>query len=181
MLKHFMPAKSSAVPASIVDGKLILSFTAAKNPIIWQMDLVNIKISALEIQTQDEETTLVLRNPKGDTITIAVFHARQDALDSLVEISNALAKAHGQIGGAPKGENGEAAPSPYTGKKKSLFKNLLTLIGFITVAIIGISFALNLLSGLNTRGDQSASPTSLSQSSAQDGTPVSADDFLKGQ
>lgn len=181
MLTQLISTKHAALPASIVDGKLILSFPAAKTPVIWQMDLVNIKISALEIQNIEEETTLVLKNPKGDTIKVAAFNTHKDALDNLIAISNALAKAHGQIAGAQSDEKDSLNLHKYAGGKKSLFKTFLTLVGFITIFVLGSIFLINIISGPRTLNQQTASTANLSSNSAQDGTPISADDFLKGQ
>ena len=86
-----------ATSAKIIDGKLILSFPDAITPIIWQMDFGAAKMSALEIRTLDEKNQLLLTAPKADTIEIASFNDKNQAIDHLVAISKALDKAQGNI------------------------------------------------------------------------------------
>lgn len=177
-----LKTQSSNAPASIVDGKLILSFPTAKTPILWQMDLGNIKISALEIQTLEGDATLILKNPKGETVTIAAFENHDDAVENLMAISRALAKASGRIISTAANQNAaddHAAPK----RKSNLFKTLLTALGGITLIILLLGFIANITGGpgVNTPINASGPGAGINENTAQDGTPVSADDFLKGQ
>lgn len=88
------PYESSA---SVVDGKLILSFPGAKTPVVWQMDLAEAKASALEVQGTKDPFTLVLRTAKGDAVDIAPFATKEEAVEGLIAVTHALQNAHGQI------------------------------------------------------------------------------------
>ena len=61
--------------ASVVDGKLILSFPHAQTPVIWQMDLAEAKASALEVLKAEKGTdfTLTLKTQKGEKVKIDLF------------------------------------------------------------------------------------------------------------
>ena len=171
-MKYFQQTPKTIAPANIVDGKLILSFPKAKNPILWQMDLGNIKISALEIQTLNGEATLVLKNPKGESVTIAAFTSHNDAVENLVAISTALSKANGRIA------SNEAGDAPQEKKGKGhLLKTLLTAVGGVTLLILVFGFVTSLSKRVSTPQNNLAS----SAPAATNGAPVSADDFLKGQ
>lgn len=87
--------------ARVVDGKLILSFPDAIKPVLWQMDIVSAKASALEVETlQGGQAALMLKTPKGEQTTVAVFESREAALSALMTVGAALGCAHGQIRGA---------------------------------------------------------------------------------
>lgn len=172
MIKYFQQNTQTAAPANIVDGKLILSFPKAKNPIIWQMDLGNIKISALEIQTLNGEATLILKNPKGESVTIAAFVNHNDAVENLVAISTALGKASGRIVSNENTQNDHSQ-----GKKNNLLKTLLTAVGGLTLLILLFGFIGSISKPSSTSGTNSTSNAPATTS----GAPISADEFLKGQ
>ena len=69
--------------AKVVDGKLILSLPDALTPVVWQMDLAHAKASALEVRCNNEAMnayTLTLKTPKGETIEVAAFDERENAM-----------------------------------------------------------------------------------------------------
>jgi hypothetical protein len=173
--------------ASVVDGKLILSFPHAQTPVLWQMDLTNAKASALEVLKKDKgnEFTLTLKNPKGETIEIAVFASREQALEGLLAASSALEKAQGQIQIAANDGQSIAVATPTA--KPSKGRWLTGVLGVIALIVfIGIW---SLTAPVNPNGyattgtnpataiqQQAAAPASQSS-----GVPVSADAFLSGR
>jgi len=167
--------KQQTNQADVIDGKLILSFPGAINPIVWQMDIVGTKASAIEVLTKDDHYELALKGARNDHNTIASFSSREDAVNALTAVSRAMQEADGKIH-APTG-------GTYSTNKKSngsWFATLLKITGiiillFIIYAIIAIIATANMdPSQFNT-----ASPTSAPADST--GMPMSADDFLNNQ
>lgn len=168
--------------ASVVDGKLVLSFPGAEKPVVWQMCLNDAKVSALEIEKDEagEEFTyaLLLKNSKGETTPVARFEKRREALSALMAASKALKEAKGQIFSATDGANA-SCPS---GKRRSGFRWIF-IFGLL---VLGVMALLNILSrsGWN---DPRALQDTLADSALSSGVPsaagvpVSADDFLKGR
>ena len=172
--------------ASVVDGKLILSFPHAQTPVLWQMDLTNAKASALEVLKKDkgDEFTLTLKNPKGETIEIAVFASREQALEGLLAASAALEKAQGQIQIAANDGQSIAVASPSAKPAKG--KWLTGIIGVIALIVfIGIWSLATPVDPTRYAGT-SANPATIQQQAAapasqSSGVPVSADAFLSGR
>lgn len=181
--------------ASVVDGKLVLSFTDAIRPVLWQMDLTSVKTSALEMVDGPEagQFGLVLRAPKGEVQEIALFSAREAALDALVTVRDALGRAHGQIRPVSATPDGSGAVAPvgyapgWQGKPdahQTAMKWIGGLAGLVILAIL-----LNMLWSLSPRPPASIPLVAGSSSdsggfkSPQEttGEPVSADDFLRAQ
>lgn len=157
-------------PATVIDGKLILSFPYAHKPVVWQMDLADTALSALEIETKDDLAILILKKQDNDkkSITIASFENPDHAVEHLISISKTLASSHGQI-------NKDKATKPSA--LKSWGKKVLIVIG----ALFAISFILSLFSGAGTQtNSQNLSQNGIIEQST-DGSPVSADAFLQNQ
>ncbi len=155
--------------ASIVDGKLILSFPGAQTPTLWQMDLTETKTSALEVKAITEDAhALCVKTPKGDKLDIATFTNPDDALRSLMIASKALEKAHGKIRGNNKTQT----------LRNPLWKKALMILGafFICFFIWTLILPPN---AQNLSLATQASPTA--NSGYESGVPMSVDDFLKGQ
>lgn len=181
--------------ADVVDGKLVLSFTDAIRPVLWQMDLTSVKTSALEMVDGPEagQFGLVLRAPKGEVQDIALFSTRDAALEALVTVRNALSRAHGQIRPvlpAPDG-TGNVAPvggyAPGWQGKADAHQTAMKWIGGLAGLVI-LAILLNMLWSLSPRPPSSIATVAASSSdqgfkSPQEttGEPVSADDFLRAQ
>lgn len=194
---------SPLVPASsarVVDGKLILSFPDAVKPILWQMDLVPARASALEIEAlQGGQAALMLKTPKGEQTVIAIFKNSEAALTALMTVSAALGDAHGQIragqpvlASAAGGIYGGAEPSPprtmfaasssASGPHGAL-RWAAGLAGIVLLAVL-----LNMLWTLSPRPPSSVPssgnaptpqlPLSGAPSTDAVGVPLSADDVL---
>lgn len=162
--------------ASVVDGKLILSFPNARTPVVWQMDLSEVKASAMEVKGDKSPFTLTLRTTKGEALEVAPFDTKEEAVEALVAITKALQNAHGLIRPVSAGEgSGITAPprtTPYVpaGKKRwgRLVLALLVLAGILYLF-------LSLQTAMPVQGDGSydtAAPA------PQNGVPMSADEFL---
>lgn len=174
----------NSVRANVVDGKLILSFPDAQTPVLWQMDLAQAKASALEVREKGgNQTALVIKNPRGETMEVAVFEHRADAIEGLMAAAYALENAHGQIrqmvpaandGGMP-GAQRRGAPG---GKKK---KWLIAIISVLALYVLFHIWA-SILPQQIVVGENGLNMTS-SDVNPQDsaGVPVSADAFLNGR
>ncbi len=174
--------------ASVVDGKLILSFPEAQTPVIWQMDLMNAKSSALEVQEKDKELcALVLKTHKGETVEIAIFKERKQAVAALMSASYALQNAQGQIQPFQAGDvhpvsavGALQTPQVHVPRKKGKW-----IAAIITLALI--IFLVNAINSLTPRPSSLLSETNgnVTAQNAQNndavGVPVSADTFLRGQ
>lgn len=121
-MKEDIAPVGPAASARVVDGKLILSFPDAVKPVLWQMDLVSAKASALEVDQlsgeagaggQGGQAALILKTPKGEQTTIAVFESRDAALSALMTVGAALGCAQGRIRGAAQMSSGGGALPPW--------------------------------------------------------------------
>jgi len=165
--------------ASVVDGKLILSFPNAKTPVVWQMDLAQAKASALEVSDLKKDGfALVLKTPKGEVTQIAAFDEKEQSVDGLMAASKALESGGGQI-------NPTASSVPYRAISKPVgsgfWKKFFIVIGvlvaiYIVLNILLVTMTLQPPSGIQNNAHEAAgAPPSQTPS----GVPVSADDFLK--
>ena len=67
--------------AKVVDGKLILSFPNAVNPVVWQMESQEAKASALEVNDNEKSGyDLVLKTLKGERVQVASFAEKELSL-----------------------------------------------------------------------------------------------------
>lgn len=184
MLKNLLncPSKTETSTACIVDGKLVLSLLGAEKPIVWQMDMGQVKASALEVNQNEEKEVwdLVLKTPKGEHLEIAPFATKEDAVHALAAASKALKNAHGRI--RPVSViNAEGSDSvPHSGKVKKRkgwvapVLGILLLIVLITVWRSLAPLPAGSLEQVNVSGPQSGGES-------QAGVPLSADDFLRSQ
>lgn len=189
----------AAPSARVVDGKLILSFPDAVKPILWQMDLVPARASALEVESlQGGQAALVLKTPKGEQTVIAIFKTQDSALAALMTVSAALERAQGRIRGTQPASAGMPEQPAWTAasegagagggalsSRQSAMRWVAGLAGVVLLAVL-----LNMLWTLSPRApasvpsaQQSAPGTpqaSLSGEPAPDavGVPLSADAVL---
>lgn len=165
--------------AQVVDGNLILTLPDAINPIIWRMELGNVRASAIEIRANDNQHILTLKTPRGDIHDIAPFENRDRALHALMQISRALAKAEGKL--APANINTAPpalAPAPSSGPSSGI----KWLIAF--AAVILLIFLFSWLSGIAPKtqmlGTSTGVVSSPSSGGGESGVPLSADQYLQG-
>jgi hypothetical protein len=163
--------------AQVVDGKLILSCPTAISPVVWQMDLTQAKASAMEVQTQGDVFQLNLRTAKNENVLVASFLNKSAALKTLQDISRALNRAHGTIRPAEQGtaRKGKGFLG-WVGWGASVIVTAVILVfsmGMIVTAIYG---------PLPQTIEPLAGPDAQTPSiPAENGVPLSADDFLKGR
>ncbi len=184
-MKHAL--KSLACPrsssASVVDGKLILSFPNALTPVVWQMDLTQAKASALEVREDKDGGAfmLTLKKPEGETTDIASFEKRTQAVEGLMAASKALENAHGHIrpvtGVQSSGGGNQQA------KTKSSGKWIPAVIAIVLLVVLfGVWGSLAPYSPGNSVQQPGFNPASTTSPPADTaGVPISADDFLRGR
>jgi hypothetical protein len=170
--------------ARVVDGKLILSYPEALTPVVWQMDLAQAKASALEVRETKGNFSLVLKTAKGETVEVAPFATKDEAVAALMAAARALENAHGQIrpaSVAANESNGVALSMPVRGKSSRLKTGLLGIGLIIVLLFIWTSLAprppRSLSSGSPSASSAGSAPQSFGQQE-ENGVPLSADEFL---
>jgi len=168
--------------AKVVDGTLILSLPDAASPVVWRMDLGQVRSSAIEVRdSADGLYLLTLKTPKDDVHTIAPFHSRAAAVKALMAISRAMEQAHGQLRPLQAAHTDSAGSAPFYKIRSQMTP------GKWIVSILAIIAIYTLYTMTNNRGVQTASfpsaPGPVVTAPAQDGlgVPVSADNFLKNR
>lgn len=171
---------NSNTNVTINEGKLILSLPDAKSPTIWQTDIASAQLSAFSIQEDAKEKTFALiskcKNPEDEaeiTNEIAVFDDKQNAVDILMEISNAMQEtAHSGKKSSPSNDNKAGNNDNKVG-------------AIISVALILVLIIIWTQSSSNRggSGEQRSGSANLPSSSAREssGVPMSADDFLSNR
>lgn len=172
--------ESSAI---VVDGNLILTLPDAVNPVIWRMELGNVRSSALEIRANDNHFLLALKTPKGDVHDIAPFESRERALHALMQVSKALGKAEGKMAAPQTAANTSVPHIVHTAPAKSGggWKALAAL-----AAVIVLIFLFSFLSSISPQSETLGTSTglegarTLSGGAGESGVPQSADQYLQG-
>lgn len=168
--------------ANVVDGKLILSCPGAVSPVVWQMDMVEVKASALEV-TEDKQAepsafVLMLRTLKDELVTIANFATKDEAVVTLLAVTGALQNAHGLIrpvtNSAQAGTQARAHPDK-TGKSRW---------GSLVLALVILGGIFFMLSSFKTPipaapGSDADTAEEALQKAPENGVPLSAEEFLK--
>ena len=169
MLKHNY--KSSA---KVVDGKLVLSFPNAINPVVWQMDSQDVKASALEVNDNKKSGyDLMLKTLKGESVHVASFEKKDEALEGLMAASRAMERGNKTMG------SGFTNDGSSSFRGKGFLKGMLFVIG----ALVVIFVLMNILASVTLRAGGGVSGLERAAVSAptQSGVPVSADDFLRSR
>ncbi len=166
---------SNQASASVVDGKLILSFPHAITPVVWQMDLSQAKASALEVHENKDTgvATLVLKTPGGSNTDIAPFEKKSQAVDGLMAASRALESAHGQIRGVASDNIAMTRPREAASTGKWIAAILALVMLFVLVNIWGSNLPQGPASVSNATSSLSPPPMA-----EQNGVPLSAEDLL---
>ena len=166
----------------IIDGKLILSLPDAKEPVVWQMDLKQANSSAFTVKEDKKAKAfnLVLKAEGGTTEDIAPFDDKKSATSLLMEISDALQNAHGNINN--NGEKQAATTTASTNEKSDKLGAILAIILVLSMLFIWMmsSSVPNKLAGQNS-ANAWQSNTSYSNPQEAAGVAVSADDFLSNR
>ena len=162
--------------ASVVDGKLILSFPEADIPVIWQMDLEKAHACALEVQEDKKKKifSLVFKSTEKEPETVASFTEKADAVKALMATSAALQNSHGKIKSGPELEKQHLPTYNAVNSNKKEGKSG----AIIAIVMILILFLIWSLSSTPRIDQASISNETRTSSSAEAGVPMSADDFL---
>lgn len=187
-LNIFTPQDETHPSAKVVDGKLILSFPNALKPVLWQMDFAHVKASALEVdQTKEgkkEIWALNLKTTKGDTVEIAPFETREDAVRGLLAASKALEAASGQINPVANATSSSNPAPHYTGhttKKRRWPTIVLGLIACFTFFLWYSTIPRPIRDSGLAAPNRTATATTGSSEAPTTGVPMSADDFLNSR
>ncbi|PJB69988.1 MAG: hypothetical protein CO093_09095 [Alphaproteobacteria bacterium CG_4_9_14_3_um_filter_47_13] len=180
-LNHMTGSYSSS--AKITNNTLILSLPDAMSPVVWRMDLEEMKSAAFEIEQEDGHYILQMKTPKNDPRKIAPFENRASAMKALMAASHAMEQAQSTMASARIASHHPlsmaAAPSAKKGKT-----------GQIIMALIGVIILGGLLFILTQTGPQKSgisSSTGISRTQTQSGesenvgVPQSADEFLRSR
>lgn len=165
--------------ARVVDGKLILTYPEALNPVVWQMDLAQAKASALEVRETPKGASLVLKTAKGETVEIAPFATKGEAIEALMAAARALEGAHGQIRPAAATNSADNASSAPIKKHNRWAAGILGVLLILILMTIWASLAPRPATSVD--GTSSATPqsqTSFGGQKEENGVPLSADEFL---
>lgn len=170
--------------AKVVNDTLVLSLPDAKSPVVWRMELGEIKAAAFEISQQGEDFILTMKIPKGEKQDIAPFDNKNSAMKALMAASQAM--EHAQNVTPANDSIGVSGTIP---AKKAKGGQLVA--GIVGIFILGI-----LIFSLTRIGPQTSSAYLRNVDGASAGTshqggsaatgnapgvPVSADDFLRGR
>lgn len=196
MLRSLKHKNHDDANASVVDGKLILSFPEALTPIVWQMDLSDAKSSSFEVINDGDNFALVTKKQGAQKKeSIAPFPTKDQAIAALMATSSALKNGHGHIHPTGAAQPAQAVPqqvyhmpSQAGPGKSSAGKWIvailcLLVIGFLFVMILNMQPRMAGSSGGMSTTSSSASAGSASAPSRANsaGVPVSADEFLQSR
>lgn len=168
--------------AKIVDNTLVLSLPGAKSPVVWRMDLSEIKSAAFEVQQEEDLYLLMMKTPKGAAQKIAPFETRDGAMKALMATSTAMGQASQRATVSVPANDGIplaiAAPPRKNGKGSQI---LMGIIGIIL--LLGFLFTMTQMGPRTSSslGDGSSSLAAAGTGTAPGGVPVSADDFLRNR
>lgn len=162
--------------ARVVGDALVLSLPDACSPVVWRMELGDIKAAAFEIKNDGETWTLTMKTPKGEAQSIAPFDSKAKAVRALMTTSRAMEQASTR----PVYANDPGHPAAQAARKG---KGQLAA-GIIGVVLLGVLIVGLVQAGpkpptsLNATGASSTEATADGASGGAPGVPVSADSFL---
>lgn len=196
MLKSLRNKNHNDANASVVDGKLILSFPEAITPIVWQMDLNDAKSSSFEVTNDGDHFALVTKKQGAQKKeSIAPFPTKEQAVAALMATSSALKNGHGHIYPTGAAQPAQAIPQPVyhmqshtaqskgSGGKWAIAILCLLVIGFLFMMTANMQPRIAGTNDSAGRTNTAASAGSAGSSRASDkaGVAVSADDFLQAR
>ena len=163
--------------AKVVDGALILSLPDAVSPVVWRMELDDVKAASLGIEPKDNNVyVLTMKEGKGDTKEIAPFDNKDKAVKALMAASSALENSQGAT---RANDNAAARPNG-----NFLSQLLSAAVGLVILAVLLFSIARMGPEIRTTETIANGGPAAQGSSAApagSPGTPQSADDFLRGR
>lgn len=177
--KNSQPESSAAIS----DDCLIVSLPQAIEPTVWRLELDKAKNASFEIQSDEEKFSLVIKkSARSKPDPIGQFETKEDALDALLMVSEAL-KAGGGKKPVTTAKKKDKPISEEPLKPKSSNNNGGTIALIATLIVIGLFYYYwaKLMPTVDQIQTQEITSSILnSNPQSQTGVPVSADDFLKG-
>ncbi len=181
--KKNAPLTSSA---EVVDNHLIIALPNAIEPVVWRMELDKVGTASFEIKEikTSGHYKFNLKPKKGTAEIIATFETKDDALNALVQSSDAMQNPVTSSNVKTKNDKEQkinivtsAAPQSEP-KSKGINKWVKLLLGLLIV--VGLyAYLMSLMPNrINNLSDSPAATPS--SSTPQTGVPLSADDFLNG-
>ena len=166
-------ANKTTSSIKIVGDKLILSLLDAKEPVVWQMDLIHAQAAAFTVKEDNKTKTfnLVFKSQGEKQENIAPFDDKQSAIDVLVKTSETLQNSQGgttKAASAPKNKDDD------DDKLGAILAVILILLLFVTWVFF--SSAPSKFAGLG--GVETGSYGNPRETS---GVAVSAADFLSNR
>ncbi|MAH04248.1 MAG: hypothetical protein CL561_01665 [Alphaproteobacteria bacterium] len=196
MIHALKKNKTDNANASVVDGKLILSFPEALTPIVWQMDLNDAKSSAFEVVEDGKNFALITKKQGAQKKeSIAPFSTRNEAVAALMATSSALKNGHGHIQPysaqsaiQPAGQPVYHMPSSSETNKSNIGKWFIAILCLIIIGAL-ITIMSSMQPRIPTSVDNAGTRTPISNPAtpgtanpaSSAGVPVSADDFLRSR
>ena len=196
MLKNFKNKHHDDANASVVDGKLILSFPEALTPIVWQMDLSDAKSSSFEVTNDGDNYALVTKKQGAQKKeSIAPFSTKDQAIAALMATSSALKNGHGHIYPSGAAQPAQAMPQTIYHMPSQTAQNkgnagkwivailCLLVIGFLFMMLANMQPRIAGSGGNTSAGNTTASAGGSAASGAGNsaGVAVSADEFLRSR
>lgn len=177
-----MTSTHSNNEVSVSGGKLILSLPNAQTPVVWQINLESAQSSSFSISEDKKKKVFAFasKNENADTVEVACFEKKEDAVDILMKTSSALQNI-AQIHSASVGDANSAPPSKNNKSDKygAIIAFILVILLFFVWTMLASSNIEDLsFSGASGLSDEATQDASSRQSS---GVPVSADDFLNNR
>ncbi len=164
--------------ANVTSGTLVLSLPDAQSPVVWRMELGEIKEAAFEIQDTDNGNyILAMKKPETKPQQIASFDNKAKALKALMSTSRAMKQVQSAATIVANDDGSGSTVTVPQEKKSGQF-----IAGIIGVIILGaLIFGLTQIGPKVQRSTTSSGSTSTNASPGAPGVPVSADDFLKNR
>jgi hypothetical protein len=173
--------------AKVVDGSLIISLPDALNPVVWRMELSNVKASALEVRPHSNDGTFILslKTPKGDVHEIAPFSSREIAVRALMRVSSALQGASGKmftsttlLPGVTTAQDMPSRPA-LLGAGPTSLKWLIALVGVVVVIFLFAKMS-SMARQYAMSGSSQTATGDAAAPNANTGVPLSAEDMFRG-
>ncbi len=162
--------------AKVVDGSLIISLPDAVTPVVWRMELANVKASALEVKEHEQGFMLALKTPRGESHDIAPFETKEAAVHALMKVSHALQNASGNMFAAAIVQDNVSPRSVAVAQKKGSGWKWVAGLGGLVLVMVLFSY----LASLSGPAAPTATTNPASSGEELSGVPQSADDLLRG-
>lgn len=175
-------SKNSHERVKIIDNKLILSLTDAEMPVVWQLDLEDAQSAGFTVEEdkRKKKFALLLKKSDGAAEEIALYKNKDDAVEILMETSDALQSAQGNGGGNAAVANSNSSAKGSSDNIGALLALSLIII-LIAVWMLSASGNFAQIDGNFAGADLATTSNTPADARDSSGVPVSADDFLNSR